>query len=69
MVVEKLLEAGANVLGANRSGITPVHVAAQFGHSGALRVLLGREPAGANVMASSRETPLHLAVKVPFALL
>ena len=66
-VVRMLLEAGANVLAGNRQGLTAVHIAAQYGHSGALRLLLGKEPSGANVMAASRETPLHLAVKVCFA--
>lgn len=63
-LVERLLRSGANVLAPNRSGATPVHTAAGHGNAKALMALLEKDPAGARVMANSKETPLHYAAKV-----
>jgi hypothetical protein len=58
--VKLLLRAKADVNKADRSGLTPLHVAADLGRENALRQLLA---AGANVnrAAKSGDTPLRLA--------
>lgn len=62
-LVKLLLEAGVNVLHGNKLGATPVHTAAGHGHAEALRMILEKERSGANVLAATKETPLHYAVK------
>lgn len=62
-LVRRLLKGGANVLLGNKLGATPVHTAAGHGHTEALSVILEGNPAGANVIAATKETPLHYAVK------
>ncbi|KAH8962984.1 hypothetical protein BDL97_05G129000 [Sphagnum fallax] len=62
-VVSQLLEAGASVTIGNKLGATPVHTAAGHGHFEALSLILDKDAGGVNVMAATKETPLHYAVK------
>lgn len=62
-VVRRLLKAGANVKAGNKLGATPVHTAAGHGHFEALSDILDKDSSGVNVMAATKETPLHYAVK------
>ncbi|CAM6049218.1 unnamed protein product [Sphagnum compactum] len=62
-VVSQLLEAGASVTIGNKLGATPVHTAAGHGHFEALSLILNKDAGGVNVMAATKETPLHYAVK------
>ncbi|CAM6104690.1 unnamed protein product [Calypogeia fissa] len=62
-LVKRLLDAGANVLMGNKLGATPVHTAAGHGHFEALQLILEKEGGGVNVMAATKETPLHYSVK------
>eukprot|EP00850_Spirogloea_muscicola_P010932 SM000066S20407 [mRNA] locus=s66:164320:169245:+ [translate_table: standard] len=62
-LVRRLLDDGATVLLGNKLGATPVHTAAGHGHTEALMLLLEKDKAGMNVMAATKETPLHYAVK------
>lgn len=62
-VVRGLLNAGANVMTGNKLGATPVHTAAGHGHFEALSCILEKDSSGVNVMAATKETPLHYAVK------
>lgn len=62
-VVRGLLKAGANVMTGNKLGATPVHTAAGHGHFEALLDILEKDSSGVNVMAATKETPLHYAVK------
>ena len=48
----------------NKLGATPVHTAAGHGHAQALQMMVESEAAASNVMAGTKETPLHYAVKV-----
>ncbi|KAG6546601.1 hypothetical protein Mapa_011790 [Marchantia paleacea] len=62
-LVKRLLDSGANVLMGNKLGATPVHTAAGHGHFEALSLILEKEAGGVNVMAATKETPLHYSVK------
>eukprot|EP00850_Spirogloea_muscicola_P013278 SM000089S23834 [mRNA] locus=s89:338795:343650:+ [translate_table: standard] len=62
-LVQRLLDDGATVLLGNKLGATPVHTAAGHGHTEAMMLLLEKDKAGMNVMAGTKETPLHYAVK------
>ncbi|KAL2612734.1 hypothetical protein R1flu_024426 [Riccia fluitans] len=62
-LVKRLLDASANVLLGNKLGATPVHTAAGHGHFEALSLILEKEAGGVNVMAATKETPLHYSVK------
>lgn len=62
-VVRRLLKAGANVMTGNKLGATPVHTAAGHGHFEALSDILEKDSSGVNVLALTKETPLHYAVK------
>ena len=62
-VVRRLLKAGANVMTGNNLGATPVHTAAGHGHFEALSDILEKDSSGVNVLALTKETPLHYAVK------
>ncbi|KAL3680335.1 hypothetical protein R1sor_023291 [Riccia sorocarpa] len=62
-LVKRLLDASANVLLGNKLGATPVHTAAGHGHYEALQLILEKEAGGVNVMAATKETPLHYSVK------
>ncbi|KAH9569666.1 hypothetical protein CY35_02G002700 [Sphagnum magellanicum] len=63
LVVTCLLEAGASVTVGNKLGATPVHTAAGHGHFEALSLILNKDAGGVNIMAATKETPLHYAVK------
>eukprot|EP01018_Ginkgo_biloba_P024063 Gb_29657 [translate_table: standard] len=62
-IVERLLDAGANVTSGNNSGATPVHTAAGHGHLEALSLIIKKHSGSINILAGTRETPLHYAVK------
>jgi hypothetical protein len=55
-----LIGADANVNNADKDGVTPVHLASQYGHAETLKLLIG---AGANVNNADKDsvTPVHLA--------
>ncbi|GJP44700.1 hypothetical protein CLOM_g4060 [Closterium sp. NIES-68] len=62
-VVWKLIEAGSSVSLGNNDGMTPVHIAAQFGHSDPLKIMVAREPAAVHLLTVARETALFWAVR------
>lgn len=62
-MVRRLLKAGANVKAGNKLGATPVHTAAGHGHFEALSFILEKDSSVVNVLAITKETPLHYAVK------
>ncbi|EFJ12100.1 hypothetical protein SELMODRAFT_425682 [Selaginella moellendorffii] len=60
-IVQNLLDAGANTMLGNRLGATPIHTAAGHGHCDALCLMLKKDISGVNVIAATKETPLHYA--------
>eukprot|EP01018_Ginkgo_biloba_P026674 Gb_12116 [translate_table: standard] len=63
ILVERLLDAGANVTAGNNLGATPIHTAAGHGHFEALYLIIKKHGGSINILAGTRETPLHYAVK------
>ena len=57
-----LCPSGASANAAKSTGATPIHIAAQLGNAGVLRVLLSEECGGdPNLLLLGDTTPLHLA--------
>lgn len=56
-----LLSNGANVNVQNANGQTPLHIAAQHGHIGIVRLLLASKFIDVNIQDHRGATPLHLA--------
>lgn len=62
-VVERLLKAGASPVTPDTDGWTAIHVAARFGHTEVLKLLLAQRGASPSTPLRSRHTPLHLAAR------
>ncbi|EPS26278.1 hypothetical protein POX_c04747 [Penicillium oxalicum] len=60
-IVHLLLSNGANVNVQNANGQTPLHIAAQHGHIGIVRLLLASKFIDVNIQDHRGATPLHLA--------
>jgi hypothetical protein len=60
-IVQFLLSCGANVNIRNARGQTPLHIAAQQGHVGIVRLLLSSKHIDVNAQDRCRATPLYLA--------
>ncbi|KAE8392553.1 ankyrin repeat-containing domain protein [Aspergillus alliaceus] len=60
-VVSLLLQRGVNVNVQDSRGHTPLHIAAQHGHLGVVRLLLATEQIDVNARDHNGSTPLHMA--------
>lgn len=61
--VRELLDAGADVLAKDEWRMTPLHLAAENGHTSVARLLLERWLADLGVPNQHGDTPLHLAAQ------
>lgn len=62
-VVQALLLHSANAYAANIRSVTPMHIAAQKGHTGIAAILLDSDPSNIEVQDRRQMQPLHHAAK------